>query len=66
MLERIDIQKRIIIETLLNSEVIRLIISIELAKKYGFKLKRLIYVRNLDRTFNKMRPVENTVEVNIL
>jgi len=63
VLERIDIQKRIIVETLLNSEVIRLI---ELAKKYGFKLKRLIYVRNLDRTFNKMRPVENTVEVNIL
>jgi len=46
----------------------RLVISSEFAKKQGFKLKkikRLIYVRNVDGTFNKERPIENMVEVNI-
>ena len=28
-------------------------------------MERLIYVRNVNRTFNKKRPIENTVEVNI-
>ena len=28
-------------------------------------MKRPIYVRNVDRTFNKEEPIENTVEVNI-
>ena len=28
-------------------------------------MKRFIYVRNIDETFNKKRPIENTVEVNI-
>ena len=28
-------------------------------------MKRLIYVRNVDGTFNKKRSIENTVEVNI-
>ncbi len=28
-------------------------------------MKRLIYVRNMDGTFNKEGPIENTVEVNI-
>jgi len=42
--------------------------SLEFAKKKGFKLKKIenpIYVRNMDRTFNKEGPIENTVEVNI-
>ena len=42
--------------------------SLEFARKQRFKLKKieeLIYVRNLNRTFNKKRPIENTVEVNI-
>ena len=33
-----------------------------------FKLKKIkepIYVRNVDRSFNKEKPIEHTVEVNI-
>jgi len=45
-----------------------LVISLELTRKQGFKLKKienLIYMRNVNRIFNKERPIENTVEVNI-
>jgi len=28
-------------------------------------MEKPIYVRNMDGTFNKERPIENTVEVNI-
>jgi len=43
--------------------------SSEFTRKQEFKLKkikRLIYIRNLDRMFNKERLIENTVEVNII
>ena len=56
------------IEALLDSNVIVLVMSLEFARKQRFKLKKieeLIYVRNLNRIFNKKRPIENTVEVNI-
>ena len=42
--------------------------SSEFARKQGFKLKkleRLMQVRNVDGSFNKERPIENTMEVNI-
>ena len=42
--------------------------SSEFARKQGFKLKKLerpIQVRNVDGSFNKKGPIENTVEVNI-
>ena len=42
-------------------------ITLEFAKKRGFKLKkieRLVYVRNIDGTFNKERSIEHMVEVN--
>ena len=42
--------------------------SSEFARKQGFKLKKienLIYVRNMDRIFNKEGLIENTVDVNI-
>jgi len=29
------------------------------------KIKKLIYIRNVDDTFNKEGPIEHTVEVNI-
>jgi len=48
------------VEILLDSGVIGLIISLEFTRKQGFKLKkmeRLIYVRNMDKTFNKERPM---------
>jgi len=67
-LERIDIQEGITVEALLDSGAMGLVISSEFAKKQGFKLKKienLIYIRNVDRTFNKEGLIENTVEVNI-
>ena len=42
--------------------------SLEFARKQGFKLKKIerpIYVRNVDGSFNKERPIEHTVEVTI-
>ena len=67
-LERTNIQKGIIVEVLLDSRTTILVINSEFARKQGFKLKKiekLIYMRNIDGTFNKERLIENTVEVNI-
>ena len=44
------------------------VMSSEFAKKKGFKLKRLerpMQVRNVDGSFNREGPIENTVEVNV-
>ena len=54
-LERIDMQKGITVEVLLDSEAIGLVMSSEFARKQGFKLKKLerpMQVRNVDGTFN--------------
>jgi len=67
-LERIDMQKGIMVEALLDSGAMGMVMSSEFTKKQGFKLKkleRLIQVRNVDGSFNRERPIENTVEVNI-
>ena len=67
-LERIDTQEGITVEALLDSKVMGLVMSSEFARKQRFKLKKIenpIYVRNVDGTFNKEGPIENTVEVNI-
>ena len=67
-LERINTQKGVTVEILLNSRVISLVISSEFAKKQKFKLKkieRLIYMRNINRTFNKERLIKYNVKVNI-
>ena len=67
-LERIDIQKGVMVEALLDSGATRLVMSSELARKQGFKLKKIerpIYIRNMNGTFNKKGPIEHTVEVNI-
>ena len=56
------------VEVLLDSRVMGLVISLEFARKQGFKLKkieRLIYVKDVDSSFNKERPIEYMVEVNI-
>jgi len=45
-----------------------LVMSLEFAKKQGFRLKKLerpMQVRNMDSSFNKEGPIEHTVEVNI-
>ena len=67
-LERIDMQKEIIVEVLLDSRATGLVMSSEFAKKQGFKLKkleRLMQVRNVNGSFNKEGLIENMVEVNI-
>jgi len=67
-LERIDMQEGITVEALLDSGATGLVMSSEFTKKQGFKLKkleRLMQVRNMDGSFNKKGPIENTVEVNI-
>ena len=53
---------------LLDSRATELVISSEFARKQWFKLKKIkrpIYVRNMDETFNKEGLIENTVKVNI-
>jgi len=67
-LERIDTQEGITVEALLDSGATGLVMSSEFARKQGFKLKKLerpMQVRNVDGSFNKEGPIENTVEVNI-
>ena len=67
-LERIDTQEGITVEALLDSGATGLVMSSKFAKRQGFKLKKLerpINVRNVDGSFNKEGPIENTVEVNI-
>jgi len=67
-LERIDIQERITVETLLDSGATGLVISSEFARKQGFKLKKLgrpMNVRNVNGLLNKEGPIEHMVEVNI-
>ena len=52
----------------MDSGAMGLVMSSEFARKQGFKLKKLerpMQVRNVDGFFNKERPIENTMEVNI-
>jgi len=67
-LERIDTQKGVTVEVLLDSRTMGLVMSLEFARKQGFKLKkleRLMNVRNVDGSLNKEKPIEYIVEVNI-
>ena len=43
-LERIDIQKKVMVETLLDSRVIELMMSLEFTKKQRFKLKKDLFM----------------------
>ena len=67
-LERIDIQEGVIVEVLLDSGATELMISLEFARKQRFKLKRIkrpIYMRNVNGSFNKKGSIQHTIEVNI-
>ena len=67
-LKRIDTQEEVIVEALLDNRATWLVMSSEFVRKQRFKLqkiKRLIYVRNIDGMFNKEKLIEHTVEVNI-
>jgi len=67
-LERIDMQEGITVEVLLDSGATELVISLEFARKQGFRLKKLkrpMYIENVDGSLNKKGPIKHTVEVNI-
>ena len=67
-LEKMNMQKGIIVEVLLDSGATGLVMSPEFAKKQGFKLKKLerpMHVKNIDGSLNKEGPIEHMVEVNI-
>ena len=67
-LERLDTQEGITVEALLDSRAMELVMSSEFVKKKGFKLKKLerpMQMRNMDGSFNREEPIENTVEVNV-
>jgi len=67
-LERINMQEEVTVKALVDSRVTGLVISTEFARKQGFKLKkieRLIYIKDMDETFNKEGLIENTMKVNI-
>ena len=67
-LEQINIQEGVTVEVLLDSRTMEFVMSLEFTRKQRFnlkKIKRLIYVRNMDGSFNKEGPIEYTVEVNI-
>jgi len=67
-LERVDMQKGITVEALLDSSAMGLVMSSEFTKKQGFKLKKIerpIYVRNVNGFLNKKGPIKYMVEVNI-
>ena len=52
----------------MDSRATGLVMSSEFARKQEFKLKkikRLIYMRNMDRSFNNEGPIKHIVEVNI-
>ena len=63
-LERIDTQEEMMVEALLDSRAMRLVMSSEFARNQRFKLKKiknLIYVRNVNGTFNKEELIENVI-----
>jgi len=56
------------VKALLDNEAIGLVISLEFVRKYKFskkKLKRLIYIKNIDGIFNYEKPIEYMVEVEL-
>ena len=64
-----DIQEGVMVEALLDSGATKLVMSLKFTRKQRFNLKKMerpIYMRNIDKMFNKERLIENTVEVNIL
>jgi len=68
VLEIIDTQEGVIVEVLLDSRMMKLVMSLEFVRKQKFKLKkikRLIYVRNENGFFKKEGPIKYMVEVNI-
>ena len=56
------------VKVLLDSGAMKLVMSLEFARKQKFKLRKIerpIYIRNMDETFNKERSIKHIVEINI-
>ena len=67
-LKKEDDKEGIVVEALLDSGVIGLVMSLEFARKNKFrknKLDRLIYMRNVNSTFNYKELIEHMVEVEL-
>ena len=67
-LEQENNKEGIIVETLLDSGVTGLVISLEFVRKNRFKIKkleRLIYIRNVNSIFNHEGLIEYIVEVEL-
>ena len=62
-LEKIDIQKGVIVEVLLDSSTTGLVISSEFVRKQGFKLKKIDI--DVNGSFIKKKTIKHTVEVNV-
>ena len=61
-------EKEIVVKVLLDSRTIGLVVSLEFARKNKFKktkLERLIYVRNVDGTFNYEGPIKHIMEIEL-
>lgn len=67
-LKQEDKKEEIVVKALLNSRATGLVIILEFSRKNKFKkkkLEKLIYIRNVDNTFNYEGPIEHTVEVEL-
>jgi len=61
-------EERVVTEALLDSGAMGLVMSEEFVRRHKFKrtkLKRPVYVRNVDGTLNYAEPIVDTVEVEI-
>ena len=61
-------KKGVVIEALLDSRATELVMSEEFVRKNKFKrtkLERPVYVRNIDSMLNYIKPIVDTVEVEI-
>ena len=64
-LERIDTQKGVTVEALLDSGAAELVISLEFARKQKFKLKKIERPIYINSFLNKKGPIEHMMELNI-
>jgi len=61
-------EEGVVIEVLLDSRAIELVMSEEFVKRHKFKrikLKKPVYIRNVDSMLNYVEPIVDTVEVEI-
>jgi len=67
-IKKVDTHKGIIVKALLDSGATRIFMDRKIAKKHGFKirkLERLLKVKNVNRIENSRRNITYQVEVNI-